>query len=105
MNAYFATCPRGLEALLEGEITRCGGRNPTITPGGVVPVNRRPATATRNTTAARNRRPGQECVNQRRARIGPEPSACMMGDALQHTGVASHPRWWTALAARSTLGV
>ncbi len=35
MNAYFATCPRGLEALLEGEITRCGGRNPTITPGGV----------------------------------------------------------------------
>ncbi len=35
MNDYFATCPRGLEALLAADLTACGGKNVRPTAGGV----------------------------------------------------------------------
>lgn len=35
MNAYFATCPRGLEELLAEDLTACGGRYVARVPGGV----------------------------------------------------------------------
>jgi 23S rRNA G2445 N2-methylase RlmL len=34
-NAFFATAPRGLEALLQKEISSLGGENPALVPGGV----------------------------------------------------------------------
>lgn len=34
-EAYFAACPRGLEALLAGELAALGARAPRATPGGV----------------------------------------------------------------------
>jgi putative N6-adenine-specific DNA methylase len=34
-NAFFATAPRGLEALLQQEIASLGGMNPLVVPGGV----------------------------------------------------------------------
>ena len=34
-NAYFATAPRGLEALLHKEISSLGGVNAQVVPGGV----------------------------------------------------------------------
>ena len=35
MNQYFATCPRGLEALLEGELKQAGAKEIKLTDGGV----------------------------------------------------------------------
>ncbi len=35
MNAYFATCPRGLESLLQAELARCGASDVRAVPGGV----------------------------------------------------------------------
>lgn len=35
MNAYFATCPRGLEELLAEDLTACGGSYVARVPGGV----------------------------------------------------------------------
>ncbi len=35
MDAYFATCPRGLEPLLQEELRRCGASEVRIVPGGV----------------------------------------------------------------------
>jgi len=35
MNAYFATCPRGLEPLLQAELARCGATDVRAVPGGV----------------------------------------------------------------------
>jgi putative N6-adenine-specific DNA methylase len=34
-NAFFATAPRGLEPLLQNEISALGGANPVLVPGGV----------------------------------------------------------------------
>ncbi|HVJ13226.1 MAG TPA: THUMP domain-containing protein, partial [Burkholderiales bacterium] len=34
-NAFFATAPRGLEPLLQKEISSLGGENPALVPGGV----------------------------------------------------------------------
>ena len=35
VQAFFASCPRGLEALLAGELRQLGAINPRSTPGGV----------------------------------------------------------------------
>ena len=35
MQNYFATCPRGLEPVLEAELTALGGKHIVVTDGGV----------------------------------------------------------------------
>ena len=34
MNHYFATCPRGLEALLAEDLASAGGKDAATVPGG-----------------------------------------------------------------------